>query len=67
MNTTLSHKVDRQANHEAFSEPLSQGSKRFPEIDTVVLLSQLFELERLQFREWRMGWNLLLLGLFDGG
>jgi hypothetical protein len=51
MNTTLSHKVDRQANHEAFSEPLSQGSKRFPEIDPVVLLSQVFELERLQFQK----------------
>lgn len=50
MNTTLSHKVDRQANHEAFSESLSQGNKRFPEIDPVVLLSQLFELERLQFQ-----------------
>jgi hypothetical protein len=55
MNTTLSHKVDRQANHEAFSEPLSQGKQRFPEIDPVVLLSQVFELERLQFQRMEDG------------
>jgi hypothetical protein len=55
MNTTLSHKVDRQANHEAFSEPLSQGSKRYPELDPVVLLSQLFELERLHFQRMEDG------------
>ena len=55
MNTTLSNKGDRQANHEAFSEPLGQGSKRFPNLDPVVLLSQLFELERLQFQRMEDG------------
>jgi hypothetical protein len=55
MNTTLSHKGDRQANHEAFSEPLTQGSKRHPNLDPVVLLSQSFELERLQFQRMEDG------------
>jgi len=55
MNTTLSHKVDRQANHETFSEPSSQRNKRDPEIDPVVPLFQLFELEGLQFERMEDG------------
>ena len=55
MNTTLPNKGDRQANHEAFSEPLGQGNRRYPELDGIVLLSQLFELERLQFQRMEDG------------
>jgi hypothetical protein len=51
MNTTLSSKGDRQANHEAFSGSLSPGNN----VDPVVLLSQLFELERLQFQRMEDG------------
>lgn len=51
MDTTLSNKGDRQANHEAFSEPLSPGNN----VDPAVLLSQLFELERLQFQRMEDG------------
>ena len=66
INTTLRTEVDRQPNHEAFPEPPAQ-SRRYPNLDPIVLLSQSFELERLRFGRMDMSRNLLLPVLFDNG